>query len=208
MDTFTGWPCCEVIEPSVLAEAGYVYAGFSDCVTCFSCGGGLRSWQYGDEPWEEHARWFPKCMFLREQNGQMNVTVRSNGQTDNDERSEGSASGNQDERYDPVTQPDIPGPNLIYRNSNYVLPEETIQFAITSLEAQKVEEKQILKENRRLRELITCKICLDLEASIVFLPCGHLVSCQHCARMLKTCAVCRANIQGRVMVMRCDLRRI
>ncbi|XP_053396713.1 baculoviral IAP repeat-containing protein 2-like isoform X1 [Mercenaria mercenaria] len=68
----------------------------------------------------------------------------------------------QDERNDPVSLPDIPDPNLIFRNSNYILPEETTQFAITNLEAQNSEEKQMLEEKRRLRELITCKICLDL----------------------------------------------
>lgn len=31
---------------------------------CFHCSGGLRSWQHEDDPWEEHAKWFPKCPFL------------------------------------------------------------------------------------------------------------------------------------------------
>ncbi|XP_060577990.1 putative inhibitor of apoptosis [Ruditapes philippinarum] len=45
LDTFSVWPCPEILEPSVLADAGYFYAGFGDCVRCFSCGGGLRNWE-------------------------------------------------------------------------------------------------------------------------------------------------------------------
>ncbi|XP_053388452.1 putative inhibitor of apoptosis [Mercenaria mercenaria] len=210
MDTFVGWPCSETIEPLVIAKAGFFYAGYSDCVRCFSCGGELRNWEYGDEPWEEHARWFPECMFLREQTGEKYTRIPSEQQAENvsiDKRCMGPASGDQCERNDPVSQPDIPDPNLIYRNSDYVLPEETSQFAIACLNVNTAEDKKVLEENRRLKELITCKICLDHEAYIVFLPCGHLVSCQDCARMLETCAVCRATIQGKVMILTCDLLR-
>ena len=27
---------------------------------CFFCYGGLQSWEQGDDPWTEHARWFPR----------------------------------------------------------------------------------------------------------------------------------------------------
>jgi hypothetical protein len=36
---------------------------------CFFCGGGLRNWEAGDDPWVEHARWFPKCAYLRQSKG-------------------------------------------------------------------------------------------------------------------------------------------
>lgn len=35
---------------------------------CFQCGGMLRNWDPQDKPWEEHARWFPRCLFIRENN--------------------------------------------------------------------------------------------------------------------------------------------
>ncbi|XP_060588221.1 baculoviral IAP repeat-containing protein 7-A-like [Ruditapes philippinarum] len=49
-----------------------------------------------------------------------------------------------------------------------------------------------------LRHRLTCKVCLDKEICIVFLPCGHLVACEDCARNLQTCAVCRADIRESV----------
>ena len=34
--------------------------GQQDKVRCFFCYGGLQSWEQGDDPWTEHARWFPR----------------------------------------------------------------------------------------------------------------------------------------------------
>ncbi|XP_018429758.1 PREDICTED: baculoviral IAP repeat-containing protein 1e-like, partial [Nanorana parkeri] len=36
-----------------------------DTVQCFSCGGCLANWQENDDPWKEHAKWFPECEFLQ-----------------------------------------------------------------------------------------------------------------------------------------------
>ncbi|XP_033742582.1 baculoviral IAP repeat-containing protein 7-A-like isoform X3 [Pecten maximus] len=57
---------------------------------------------------------------------------------------------------------------------------------------------ELAEENRELREQKTCKVCLDEEASIVFLPCGHLVTCPMCASALQKCPVCRTYIRGTV----------
>jgi len=53
-------------------------------------------------------------------------------------------------------------------------------------------------ENARLKEQRTCKICMDGEVGVVFLPCGHLCACVNCAPALKDCPVCRTTIQGTV----------
>jgi len=53
-------------------------------------------------------------------------------------------------------------------------------------------------ENARLKEQRTCKICMDGEVGVVFLPCGHLCSCVLCAPSLRDCPVCRTTIQGTV----------
>jgi hypothetical protein len=45
-------------------------AGIGDRVRCFCCDGALRNWERGDDPWVEHARWFPRCLFVRQQKGQ------------------------------------------------------------------------------------------------------------------------------------------
>lgn len=47
-----------------LSEAGFFYTGKEDETICYYCGGGLKDWSETDQPWEEHARWFPKCPFV------------------------------------------------------------------------------------------------------------------------------------------------
>lgn len=47
----------------------FVFAGVDDAVRCFFCDGGLRNWTPSDDPWVEHARWFPRCPYLQEEKG-------------------------------------------------------------------------------------------------------------------------------------------
>ncbi|KAI8745584.1 baculoviral IAP repeat-containing protein 2 isoform X1, partial [Biomphalaria glabrata] len=68
--TFTNWPRSHHIHSDDLADAGFYYAGYGDCARCFFCGGGLRNWEDEDDVWVEHARWFPKCAFIRQLMGQ------------------------------------------------------------------------------------------------------------------------------------------
>jgi len=60
------------------------------------------------------------------------------------------------------------------------------------------EANDLESENRRLKEQRTCKICMDNEIGVVFLPCGHLICCVQCAPALKDCPLCRQPIHGTV----------
>lgn len=62
------WPKAMKQRPKELAAAGLFYTEKGDAVQCFQCGGLLRNWEPDDKPWEEHARWFPRCLFIRENN--------------------------------------------------------------------------------------------------------------------------------------------
>lgn len=54
------------------------------------------------------------------------------------------------------------------------------------------------KENKMLRDQKTCKVCLDKEVGMVFLPCGHLCCCVSCAPAVRKCPICRGEIKGTV----------
>ncbi|XP_041980003.1 baculoviral IAP repeat-containing protein 2 isoform X2 [Aricia agestis] len=62
------------------------------------------------------------------------------------------------------------------------------------------EKKQLTleEENRQLKEARLCKVCMDNEVSVVFLPCGHLVSCAGCGAALAACPLCRAAVRALV----------
>ena len=51
------------------------YTGYADCARCFFCAGGLKNWEAPDNPWIEHARWFPKCGYIRMCKGSMFVEI-------------------------------------------------------------------------------------------------------------------------------------
>jgi len=55
--------------PTDMANAGLYYLGIRDRVKCFYCNGGLQNWDKYDDPWFEHAKWFPQCEFLLQQKG-------------------------------------------------------------------------------------------------------------------------------------------
>lgn len=59
---------------------------------------------------------------------------------------------------------------------------------------------KLAEENRLLREQRTCKICLDAEVGVVFLPCGHICCCRTCAPKVGQCPVCRTNIRSKMHV--------
>lgn len=47
-----------------LTELFNVCLGPYDRVKCFFCGNILGQWEKDDDPWKEHAQWFPDCPFL------------------------------------------------------------------------------------------------------------------------------------------------
>ena len=68
--------------------------------------------------------------------------------------------------------------------------------------------REMEKENCCLRFQRLCKICLQEEVQMVFIPCGHTVTCEDCAECLtdkkpqnqRKCPVCRKNIEGKVKI--------
>ena len=70
ISSYQGWPSYLDQTPRDMGMAGFFYAGYNDFTRCFFCGGGLRNWEAGDNPWVEHARWFPQCAFLKQNKGE------------------------------------------------------------------------------------------------------------------------------------------
>ncbi|XP_037945043.1 baculoviral IAP repeat-containing protein 5-like [Teleopsis dalmanni] len=70
MDSFKQWPFDEEAPCSVskMAEAGFYWSGSSsdpDTVTCFLCTKSLDGWEPTDDPWKEHAKHAPQCLFVQ-----------------------------------------------------------------------------------------------------------------------------------------------
>lgn len=290
--SYRNWPAYKHQTPEQLAAAGFFYAGFSDNVKCFYCNGGLRNWEKGDDPWHEHARWFPTCPYVLSVKGQGYVNAvkaesredapiltqsqrnaqgstvaeapvqheveerevkarmdrpdvkvveemgvrrdlimsairrrlletgddfpsatalieavflmdedqargqqspKSRGQTGTQhieqvtctgDSSDQEAAGEQEEIENSKIDKDETAGNQLKRSSS--MPEGMFNNV------------DLLKENTELKEQRLCKICMVADANIVFLPCGHLVSCAACAPALQLCPICRGTIKGSV----------
>uniref|UniRef100_A0A480P436 Baculoviral IAP repeat-containing protein 2 isoform 1 n=1 Tax=Sus scrofa TaxID=9823 RepID=A0A480P436_PIG len=339
--TFCNWPSSIPVHPEQLASAGFYYMGHSDDVKCFCCDGGLRCWESGDDPWVEHAKWFPRCEYLIRIKGQEFISRVQASYPHLLEQLLSTSDNPEDENAEPPIVHFGPGENhsedAVMMNTPVVkaalemgfsrrLVKQTVQSkilttgenyktvndivsALLNAEDEKREEenerqteetasddlslirrnrmalfqqltcvlpildsllkasvinkqehdiikqktqiplqarelidtilvkgnsaanifKNCLKEInstlyknlfveknmkyiptedvsglsleeqlRRLQEERTCKVCMDKEVSIVFIPCGHLVVCQECAPSLRKCPICRGIIKGTV----------
>ena len=64
------WPSHRIeADTALLADAGFYYLGEGDKVKCWYCNGGLKNWDRFDDPWIEHAKWFPLCEYLLKNKG-------------------------------------------------------------------------------------------------------------------------------------------
>uniref|UniRef100_A0A8D2KS69 RING-type E3 ubiquitin transferase n=1 Tax=Varanus komodoensis TaxID=61221 RepID=A0A8D2KS69_VARKO len=167
--TFQNWPSYARVCPEVLA--GDLLAG--DFVRCFYCDGALRNWERGDDPWMEHARWFPRCKFLLQSRGRDFIdSIQESYLSPPVGRSLGRFS---------LQEKGGSWPRTLWVTPGFFL------FLDASLS---LEEKL-----RRLQEERMCKVCMDKDVAIVLVPCGHLVVCAECAPNLRRCPICRGVIR-------------
>jgi len=99
-------------------------------------------------------------------------------------------------RLTPPT-PEVSGCQSAPASPSVTSPEKTEEMSPPAPVTSKSND-DLESENARLKEQRTCKICMDKEVGVVFLPCGHLCCCVNCAPALKDCPVCRRSIQGTV----------
>lgn len=154
--SYKNWPIALKQRPYELANAGFFYSGIGDQTICFSCGGGIKAWEENDDPWSEHACWFPTCSFVRLHKSSEFIQMQKN------------------------------------RTSNSITNlTQSLQSVTTNDEADK--QFSISVTNN-------CKICLNSEIALAFLPCGHAFSCVDCAHSFIKCAVCRQEIEASVKI--------
>lgn len=169
-----------------VTQAGFYYMGCKDYVKCFFCGGGLWNWEREDDPWTEHTKWFPKCIFLqlnKEDHSieKMNSLLPSENDTTVKEKTINSELSSLEKTEQLVD-------SLSLKETDV----DTYRIGNTEL----ICLQQLKNEVGKLREARLCKICMDKEACIVFLPCSHLISCSSCATSLSNCALCRHSIKA------------
>ncbi|KAF5295949.1 hypothetical protein FQA39_LY12721 [Lamprigera yunnana] len=182
LNSFDEWPRSLKQKPDELSAAGFFYNGKGDQTICFHCGGGLKDWEDNDNPWEQHAKWFSKCNFVRLQKGHEYIS-KICSREDAILSSEDAAN---------LEIPPTNNLNITTVNLNGVSPS-------TSETIQNNAKEVVASEDHKVSNINTmCKICFENEVGVVFLPCGHIVACVDCAPALTVCAVCRKPLKATV----------
>ena len=79
-------------------------------------------------------------------------------------------------------------------SSDHPAPRSTTIIADNQDEVTYLQRLQ--EANRRLRQRHTCRLCGDRAVDIIFLPCGHLCTCESCAATIRECCLCHDRIRG------------
>ncbi|XP_056015256.1 uncharacterized protein LOC125677307 [Ostrea edulis] len=310
ISSYTDWPAAMTQTPRDMSLAGFFYAGYGDYTRCFFCGGGLRNWEAGDDPWVEHARWFSKCAFVRQNRGQQFIDLVLKRAAEVEEQRQLEETGETQTNIqtgDPATtqtkEDKIMKSAAVRSIKDMGYDDETIKAAISTIKSRlprgkhKVSAQEILEvifemsdsrratetsnnqssglvdqsetvnerassnpnqsdtaterinqsdttterinqstneeaafreasntgdcnleeaatnslpnptfdeltslrhENTSLKDQILCKICMEKNVSIAFLPCGHLACCVDCAPAMRKCPICREFVRGTV----------
>uniref|UniRef100_A0A8C8JP71 RING-type E3 ubiquitin transferase n=1 Tax=Oncorhynchus tshawytscha TaxID=74940 RepID=A0A8C8JP71_ONCTS len=306
--TFVHWPLRIPVRPDQLAKAGFYYVGRNDDVKCFCCDGGLRCWESGDDPWVEHAKWFPSDKLIEQLENSTGPSHISREFVDppmvnlgpGEERSEDAVMMNTpvvvsalEMGFERGLVKQTVQSKILTIGENYKTVQELVSDLLSAEDQKREEEKEMLTEEmasdgnsflkrhqaalvlrlksvesvlehlreqnvisgeeysglqgqssqqqtarlidlvltkgnaaaevfrnwiqkndvyllrdlmdlpmeeqlRRLQEERTCKVCMDKEVNIVFIPCGHLVVCKECAPSLRKCPICRGLVKGTV----------
>lgn len=53
-------PSCDLAGVCAVELTPVLFLGKKDTVQCFSCGGCMEKWAEGDDPIEDHTKFFPK----------------------------------------------------------------------------------------------------------------------------------------------------
>uniref|UniRef100_A0A2C9KXI5 RING-type domain-containing protein n=1 Tax=Biomphalaria glabrata TaxID=6526 RepID=A0A2C9KXI5_BIOGL len=84
VDSYSNWTFHEIFSPQKLASCGFYYTGEADCVRCFQCGLGLRSWKPGDDVLTQHEKYRPTCPYLKSSPKEEEVSTEASAETNFD----------------------------------------------------------------------------------------------------------------------------
>ena len=161
----------------------FIFTGCNDEAKCFYCEGIIQSWEPNDDPWEEHATWYPRCGFLKKF---YNTITKQKTEDESIQRIE--------ERLTNIAT------DVDENKTNRKRVSDEKSYIIELLRKKFDDDVEILSsilaEINKVEELTLCKICEDRDRNATFNPCGHFVCCIKCAMTVKHCPICRTKIKS------------
>jgi baculoviral IAP repeat-containing protein 2/3 len=212
--------------PSIedLVRAGFFFSGVENTVTCFYCNGSLHKWGSNDNPMIEHARWFPHCIYAKHICGDQlygKIQISKKRHLIENKINQNELSRLVAARLDlPIVErlrsqyklaiiKRCIEDQLTIKNDDFA-SDTDLTMACLILQKQidiikgckdKIiipSTNQQLKTSSELskKSLGECLICLTEEKQLACMPCGHLCACVPCGYSLRSCPICRQNIES------------
>lgn len=175
--TYENWPRASP-TPTKLAECGFYYTGQCDVVCCFFCNLALANWKSEENPWEEHRRFNPDCCFLVMNRDYKYVPKVKGAEKDFIEQAL------------EVFPETLVWSVVEKRTSPYKSLDELFEEILAASKPPVQQVEEVINDS----PLLLCKICMDHEREICFLPCGHFVTCGSCSDKVYDCPICRQSI--------------
>ena len=214
METFrNSW--CDQKRPTAqeMVNAGFYYKKYGDRVCCFYCEGRSFQWKAYDNPWYEHAKWFPLCEYVLKKRGVEYVRNVCNKHLD-------------------LKRPQIKNPTLStaanqIRSMLFVEAKQNldemmmfdphVKFAksigVKDTKIRYALMQQLEKHNRNFenrQELLNavmdlnqedkCMKCKSNEKNTVGMPCGHMIYCWSCLQDTPFCWLCSQRLTEKIRV--------
>ncbi|XP_046361359.2 E3 ubiquitin-protein ligase XIAP-like [Haliotis rufescens] len=218
----------QIFSPNRFAAAGFYYD--NELTLCFYCGVQLRDWGPNDDPVLAHQIFNPGCGYIMDSLNfqRLGISEHADGSVEclrhtaesslikdphlraqlDDVTSSHPLVKELPNKYDIETKLQEMKIQIIRTGRNFETVADFIAGVDKRKEAMGIKTTdtqmtgpgpQLFSENQRLRQLKLCKSC-NTDALVVFLPCGHLVSCYSCAATIHKCPICSAGIHGTVPV--------
>lgn len=198
--TYNCWPISFPIDKNLLTDAGFFYTERNDTVACYYCGNRLNEWSAGHDPWVCHA------LLIVNNNTDNSIVPKSVTCCAYVFLVKGSSFVDS-VRYGTNNKNFV---KYLTTNINSITSVKNVISVSTLLENEK---DQLVKTEMSLSDSTlspqpatpspssrSCLICCVEICSVLFYPCGHLVSCYKCATGQTKCFVCRQKINDIVKV--------
>lgn len=215
LQSFTGKQ--HAVDHDRLARAGFYSSGVSDRVVCFRCGGGLKNWQPEEDPWEQHAKYYPGCSFVLSEKGHefVNAIQLQNPTSSLTSAPHANGFSKQEKEtncmqsaiaqrvtemgFDPMKVERAILKKIRQSGEGYSSTECLIQDVLSeAAENDPDDDEDPLDKLEKLQREKQCKVCMDCDRCIVFVPCGHLATCKRCSDSLEKCPICCAKIMQKI----------
>ncbi|XP_052809387.1 inhibitor of apoptosis protein-like [Mya arenaria] len=189
------WPLTSPVKVEDLVAAELVYTDVGDSVRCYHCGGGLRNWETGDDPMEQHAKWYPTCQHVKqtpaEDSASLKQAAAEFGYSKDNINIAACIFRKRHGAYSQFKGVDLVTILMEMEDDPDLAFNADVSDSSSSNPVDKCFEykddnnlQSLIEENQRLKDSRNCKICLDNRADVIFLPCGHIVSCPQCSPAL------------------------